>query len=41
MGVEVYEFQAGETLAQRCQLSFANGNWNAAQVEAAAAVWQG
>ena len=40
VGVEVYEFQAGETLTQHRLLLFANGNWNAAHVETAAAVWQ-
>ena len=36
---EVYEFEAGETIAQRYRLVIANGGWDAAQVEAAAAAW--
>ncbi len=33
---EVYEFEAGETLTQCFRLVIANGNWDAAQVKAAA-----
>ena len=38
---EVYEFEAGETITQQYRLVIANGDWDAAQVEAAAAAWRG
>ena len=38
---EVYEFEAEETITQRYRLVIANGDWVAAQVETAAAEWQG
>ena len=37
---EVYEFQAEETLTLRYRLVIANGGWDAAQIDAAAAAWQ-
>ncbi len=37
---EVYAFEAGETLPLRYRLVVANGGWDAARVEGAAAAWQ-
>ncbi len=37
---EVYEFEAGETLKLRYRLVVANGGWDAARVEGAAAARQ-
>ncbi len=37
---EVYGFEATETLTLRYRLVVANGGWDGARVEAAAAAWQ-